>query len=98
MQDADFVNIRGDYISGRQSVAQCHAEIWSGIYAGSTLRYSLSHLRELRPGVLLAHLDAALHVPTGPFAGDIRSIPSIVLVLDSGTWRIAAFHNTMRQS
>ncbi len=94
--DADFVNVRGDYSSGRDAVAQGHAAIWKGIYAGSTLRYSLSRLRQLAPGVLLAHLDAQLRVPAGPLAGDISAIPSLVLVDDDGAWRIAAFHNTAR--
>jgi uncharacterized protein (TIGR02246 family) len=97
-QDADFVNIRGDYLSGRESIAQGHAHIFSGIYAGSTIRCTLSHLRALRPGVLLAHLEAAFHVPDGPMAGDILAIPSMVVVRNEGTWRIASFHNTTRQS
>ena len=97
-EDADFVNIRGDYISGRQAIVQGHADIWGGIYAGSTVRYRLSHLRALRPGVLLAHLEAALHVPVGPMAGDILAIPSMVLVREDGAWRIAAFHNTTRNA
>jgi len=92
--DADFVNVRGAHDSGRDAIAHGHAGIWGSIYAGSTLRYSVSQLRELAPGVLLAHLDARLHVPTGPLAGDISAIPSLVLVQDGGAWRIAAFHNT----
>jgi uncharacterized protein (TIGR02246 family) len=92
--DTDFVNVRGDHHSGRDAVAAGHAAIWSSIYAGSTLRYSLTQLRELVPSVLLAHLDAQLHVPAGPLAGDISAIPSLVLVQDGGAWRIAAFHNT----
>jgi uncharacterized protein (TIGR02246 family) len=96
--DADFVNIRGEYFSGRTSITWGHANIWHGAYAGSTVRYGLSRLRELRPGVLLAHVEAALHVPAGPMAGDIQAIPSMVLVFDKDTWRIAAFHNTTRQS
>ena len=94
--DADFVNVRGDYHSGRDAVAHGHEAIWKTIYAGSAIRYSLTRLREPAPGVLLAHLDALLHVPTGPFAGAIRAIPSLVLVREAGAWRIACFHNTAR--
>lgn len=94
--DADFVNVRGDYASGRDVVAEAHAAIWKGIYAGSTIGYSLSRLRPLAPGVLLAHLDAHLRVPAGPLAGEISAIPSLVLVDDDGAWRIASFHNTAR--
>jgi uncharacterized protein (TIGR02246 family) len=94
--DADFVNVRGVYSSGRDVVAQAHAAIWKGIYAGSTIRYSLARLRRLTPGVLLAHLDAHLRVPAGPLAGAISAIPSLVLVDEDGAWRIASFHNTAR--
>ena len=97
-EDADFVNIRGDYFSGRDAVARGHQHIWQGIYAGSTIRYSVVRLRELAPTVLLAHLDAHLHVPAGPLAGDVSAIPSLVLVRAGGDWRIAAFHNTSRPS
>jgi uncharacterized protein (TIGR02246 family) len=96
MPDADFVNVRGDYHSGREAVAHGHEAILGSIYAGSTIRYSLSRVREVAPGVLVAHVDALLSVPAGPFAGDTRAIPSMVLVQDAGAWRIAAFHNTAR--
>jgi uncharacterized protein (TIGR02246 family) len=94
--DADFVNVRGDYSSGRVPIAEGHAAIWKSIYAGSTLRYSLARLRALAPSVLLAHLDAHLRVPAGPLAGEISAIPSLVLVDAGGAWQIAAFHNTAR--
>lgn len=95
-RDADFVNVRGDYHSGRDAVAHGHEAIWKSIYAGSTIHYSLARVREIAPGVLLAHLDALLRVPVGPLAGDISAIPSIVLVREDGAWRIASFHNTAR--
>jgi uncharacterized protein (TIGR02246 family) len=93
-KDADFVNVRGDYGSGREAIAAAHAQIWATIYAGSTIRYSVSRCRALAPGVLIVHLDAQLHVPAGPLAGDIKAIPSFVLVNSADTWLIAAFHNT----
>jgi uncharacterized protein (TIGR02246 family) len=95
--DADFVNIRGDYASGRDAIAQGHAHILSTFYAGSTIRYSITHLRQLSPGVVIAHLDAQLRVPSGPAAGDVTALPSLVLVLDGDAWQIAAFHNTQRR-
>ncbi len=94
--DADFVNVRGHYASGRDSIAQGHAHIWSTIYAGSTVRYSVIHLRRLTADVALAHLDAHLRIPSGPQAGDTNAIPSLVLVHTATGWQIAAFHNTYR--
>ena len=82
---------------GRDSIARGHAAIWQTIYAGSTIQYSVSRLRQLAPGVLLAHLDARLRVPSGPLAGDIDALPSLVLVLAGGAWHIESFHNTPRR-
>ena len=91
---ADFVNVRGEYGSGREAIGAAHAHIWATIYAGSTIRYAVTRCRELVPGVLLVHLDALLHVPAGPLAGDIGAIPSLVLVRSGDRWLIPAFHNT----
>jgi len=97
-ENADFVNIRGEYGTGRDAIGAAHAMIWKTIYAGSKVRYSLTRLRQLTSDVLLAHLQADLHAPTGPLAGDTVGIPTMVLVRDGAAWRIAAFHNTLRHS
>ena len=97
-EDADFVNVRGDYASGRKAIAEGHEHIWKTIYAGSKVRYALARLRQLTPEVLIAHLDAELHVPAGPLAGDMSALPSLVLVRAAGAWPIASFHNTFRRN
>lgn len=96
--DADFVNVRGEYGSGRDSIEAAHAHIWKTIYADSTIRYSVTRCRQLVPGVVIVHLDAHLRVPSGPLAGEIHAIPSLVLVQAGDRWQIAAFHNTPRSS
>jgi len=93
-EDADFVNVRGDYGSGREAIAGAHAHIWATIYAGSAIRYSVARCREVAPGVLIAHLDALLRIPAGPLSGEIEAIPSLVLVESGDRWLVAAFHNT----
>jgi len=95
-ENADFVNVRGEYGSGRNAIGAAHAKLLKSVYAGSTVRYSLSRLRPLAAGVAIAHLEADLLVPTGPLAGKTSALPSLVLVRDGGVWRIAAFHNTLR--
>ena len=97
-EDADFVNVRGDYASGRKAIADGHEHIWKTIYSGSTVSYRLVRLRELTAEVLIAHLDAELHVPAGPLAGDLSALPSLVLVKAGGAWQVASFHNTWRAS
>ena len=93
--DGDFVNIRGDFHSGRQDIAAGHQQIFDTIYAGSTVRYAAFKARELSDGIVLAHVRATLSVPTGPLTGEHHSLASIVLIPDADEHRIAAFHNTL---
>ena len=93
--DADFVNVRGELHTGEQAIAAGHQGIFDTIYAGSTVRYEVRQARELTDGVILAHIDAVLNVPTGPLAGEIKALASIVLVGNGDTPRVAAFHNTV---
>jgi uncharacterized protein (TIGR02246 family) len=93
--DADFVNVRGELHTGEQAIAAGHQGIFVTIYAGSTVRYEVRQARELTDGVILAHIDAVLNVPTGPLAGEIKALVSIVLVGNGDEQRVAAFHNTV---
>jgi uncharacterized protein (TIGR02246 family) len=93
--DADFVNIRGEHVRSREAIARGHHGIFNTIYKGSRLRYEVIGARLLAATVLLAHAKSTLNAPSGPLAGEHRSLFSIVLVHDAGEWRIASFHNTL---
>jgi uncharacterized protein (TIGR02246 family) len=93
--DADFVAIRGDLHAGRDAIVAGHQQILGTIYAGSTIRYQVLQARQLDDRVILAHVRAALSVPSGPLAGEQASTITAVL-LESGDRReITAFHNTL---
>jgi len=92
--EADFVNIRGDLLSGEE-IAAGHEQIFDTIYAGSTVRYTVLRARALEDRVILAHVRGELNAPTGPLAGDNEALASVVLVGDGDDYRIAAFHNTL---
>ena len=94
-EDADFVNIRADHFRTRAVIAQGHQSIFDTIYKGSVVRYQMASVREISPKVLLAHVKATLKVPTGPMAGEIDALYSLVLVENGNDWHIAAFHNTL---
>ncbi len=94
-EDADFVNIRADHFRTREVIAQGHQSIFNTIYKGSVVRYQVASVREISPKVLLAHVKATLKVPTGPLAGEIDALYSLVLVQNGNDWQIAAFHNTL---
>ena len=94
--DADFVDIRGDHHRGRAAIAGGHQAILDSIYAGSTVDYQVESVRPVADGVAVAVLGATLVAPTGPLAGTNRSRATVVLVDTAGTWRITAFHSTLR--
>jgi len=93
--DADFVNVRAEHHRGRQAIAAGHTAIFRSIYAGSTNQYIVRSARLLTGDVALVHVDAALDVPSGPLAGRLRALYSMVLVRQGSGWEVASFHNTL---
>jgi len=93
--DADFVNVRAEHHRGRPAIAAGHAGIFRSIYAGSTNHYVVKSARLLTGDVALVHVDATLDVPSGPLAGRMQALFSMVLVRDGRDWQIASFHNTL---
>jgi uncharacterized protein (TIGR02246 family) len=94
--DADFVNVRAEHHRGRAAIAAGHAAILRTIYAGSTNHYTVETARLLEHDVALVHAHAVLDVPSGPLAGRISALFSMVLVRVALEWQIASFHNTMQ--
>ena len=93
--DADFVNIRGEHVRTRDAIAKGHQGIFDTIYKGSVVRFQVTSVRAIAPGILLAHVKTNLKVPTGPLAGEHRSLFTVVLLQGQDGWRIEAFHNTL---
>jgi uncharacterized protein (TIGR02246 family) len=89
------VNIRGEHFRTRDDIAKGHQNIFNTIYKGSVVRYQVTGVRAIAPGVLLAHVKTTLKAPTGPLAGEHNSLFTVVLVQRQDDWRIAAFHNTL---
>jgi ketosteroid isomerase-like protein len=107
--DADFVNVTGILMKGRQEIQSHHA--WShgaipenthvpqtlpknyGIFKNSTMRFDTIDVRFLRKDVALAHVNWQLY-------GDVRTSTSrhgvflFVLTREEQGWQIAAAQNT----
>lgn len=96
LDDADFVDIRGDRHRGRRAIAAGHQGIFDTIYRGSTVRFSVVDQAALADGWLLGAVDSTLDVPEGPLAGVNRSAITVVMTETGVGWRIRAFHNTLR--
>ncbi len=93
-EDADFVNVYGMHVHGREAIRQGHEFILKGPYAGSRNRYTPESVRLLRPDVAVARVHAVLSIPGGPMAGEHQARWTAVLTEDGGRWQITAFHNT----
>ncbi len=94
--DADFVNIRGEYHTGQAAIAAGHQQVLDTIYKGSQVAYHLKRARYLANGAVVAQVEAQLHVPAGPVAGDHQAMYTMVLAVTSpGIWQVVALQNTL---
>lgn len=101
--DATFVDIRGTLHRTRDVIARGHEGIFSTIYKGSRVRYSVLEARELAPGHVLALTEGTLVAPIGPLAGEHRATQTLVARRAAGegregrneAWEIVRFHNTL---
>lgn len=95
--DADFVNLIGMYVQGRDAIAALHQRIFDGIYAGSTMTLRAERARYLADGIVMAQAAAEVQVPAGPVQGMVRGFVTMVLVRVGEEWRVASFQNTRRE-
>lgn len=93
--DASFVDIRGDHHQSRTAIGKGHQAIFDGIYRGSKVHFEITSASVLG-NVVVAHAHIAMEAPGAPLPPNDGSTASFVVIDDGGTWRIAAFHNTLR--
>lgn len=84
--DADFVNVRGEALSGRAAVADSHARLFATAYRGTTLSASVTLIRRLAPELSLVHVTSEVRP-----AGVVTHAQAVVR--HAGPPEIAAFHN-----
>ncbi len=100
LDDATFTNVNGMFHVNREEFDQRHDEIFSGAVKGSTITLTPRKIRCVRPDVAIVDLDCGLFDtkvrPSGvqPGAdGSLHTSLLLVLVKESGSWWIAAYHN-----
>lgn len=100
--DAEFVNILGMSLQGRDEIEKRHREIFQGIFARSKVVVKLRKLRPLGATAALVETDYELRDydrlppgirPTDP-DGTLRTRLKYVWVLDREGWRIVSAQNT----
>ena len=100
LDDATFTNVNGMFHVSREEFDRRHDEIFRGALKGSTITLTPRKIRFIRPDVAMADLDCGVFgtkvQPSGVQAGDDGSLHTsllLVLVKESGSWSIAAYHN-----
>jgi len=97
--DGTFTNVLGDNYRGKEAFEERHAEIFRGIYHGSTVKMPIRRIYFVRPDVAIVDIDAQLSgfskLPPGIVAPDgiVRASLMQVLVKEHAQWTIAAYHN-----
>ncbi|HUM04274.1 MAG TPA: SgcJ/EcaC family oxidoreductase [Terriglobales bacterium] len=97
--DGTFTNVLGDNYQGKEAFEERHAEIFRGIYRGSTVKMPIRRIYFVRPDVAIVDIDAELSgfskVPPGIGAPDgiVRASLLQVLIKEQEEWTIAAYHN-----
>jgi uncharacterized protein (TIGR02246 family) len=97
--DARLVTVRGDVMSGPAEIERGLSAIFAARAKNATQRTMDVKIRMIKPDIAFAYVTNEL---SGLVAPDGRSLPAHqelslrVFVRDGGgSWRVAAFHNTM---
>ena len=93
-EGADFVDVLGRQVRGRETIAVVHRRNFDTIHLGSRLAMSRVDSTLLAEGLALAHFRGTISVPAGPLAGEHDSTQPAVLENVDGAWQRRAFHTT----
>jgi uncharacterized protein (TIGR02246 family) len=100
--DAEFVNILGMLLQGRADIERRHAELFTGIFAHSTVVVTTRKVRTLGSDAAVAETAYELRgydrLPPGIRAtdadGTLRTRLKYVWLRDAGGWHIVSAQNT----
>jgi uncharacterized protein (TIGR02246 family) len=103
LADATFTNVNGMFHDSRDEFDRRHEEIFRGPMKGTTITLAARKVRFIRSDVAIVDIDcgvfgAAVQPPGVQVGGDgaLRTCLLLVLVNQSGSWWIAAYHNVWR--
>jgi uncharacterized protein (TIGR02246 family) len=94
--DADFTNVFGMHVQGREAIERFHAPIFETMFRDSTLSALETRVRRLRPDVAAADVRWEMSGARDPYGNEWplrRGLLSLVLTRDDGEWSIAVMHN-----
>jgi uncharacterized protein (TIGR02246 family) len=96
--DADFVNVLGQWLQGREEIERTHTRVHETIFADSRMELQLASVRDVGPGIQVAHVKWRMtgHAVGGPqrTMEPRTGLFSWVLRQREGTQEIVSSHNT----
>jgi len=99
--DAELVTVRGERMKGADEIEKGLAAIFATRATAANLKTLDVSIRLIKPDVAVAHVTNEMSGVTnadGERMPPHRELSIRVLVKQSGTWRITAFHNTVISS
>ena len=93
-EDANFIQIFGGQLDGRNAIEASHRHIFDTIYRGSCAGFTLRSMRFVRPDVAIVFARARLNFNQGNERREIETRPTLIVVKEEGKWQIVAFQNT----
>ncbi|MCW3818767.1 SgcJ/EcaC family oxidoreductase [Micromonospora sp. DR5-3] len=97
--DATYTTYVGTHYQGRRDITESHRALFGGFVKGTKLADSYLDIRFYGPGTAIVTSRGDTYEGQRPQPAELSKTQTYTLVRqDDGTWRIAAFHNTKRQS
>ncbi len=97
-EDADYINVTGASLKGRQAIATVHQQLFETLFQGSQLEGFVKRLHFLSEDIALLHVHGRPRVPGQEIpAPEQYSIQTLVAIKQADRWRITAFQNTLIQ-
>lgn len=99
-RDAEFVDVAGAILEGRDGIERRHADLLAGMFSGSHLAQKLRRIRFLQPDVAVVDADLEVYgyksLPRGlPTSGAVLSARlKHIMIYANGQWWIVASQNT----
>lgn len=97
--DATYTTYVGTHYQGRRDITEAHRALFRGFVKGTKLADSYLGIRFYGPETAIVTSRGDTYEGQRPQPGELSKTQTYTLVRqDDGVWRIAAFHNTKRQS
>ena len=94
--DADFTNVFGMPVHGRDAIEQFHAPIFSSIFKSSILTIVGTKIRFIKPDVAAVDANWKMSGATDPAGNpwsDRNGLMNLIMTAKDGSWAITVMHN-----